>query len=442
MDSVNGIMDSNQGEYYRLIFEAKANQDTDIITEVSKASDVRKLVKVVHLEKSDEYMYEEITFSTDDKYLDLVFSKKNKKDRSRVAIRNVNISKLDISSEKDFEKIRPTLIGRVDISGAKEKQTDSSIKYSQLRNENTLLGQIFKAESDYISGIAFDIDITRGDNRGGRKYKLDLREADFDGEVYTVSKNSVASMTFTVSGLESYRQDDGKIRFPIFSFLKKGSYYFAGIDNQRVKTDKFNHLTLKGSTDDKYQDGTAVVKKSGDTLRINGDLYFVAYGAEFTKYGEERILTGAVIEDIGNGNGIFIYKAGGRFRDFVDLYSSSPDVKFDNERGVIAGMNDQDSSSFVYRLNTIYPFRRMNIRASQPEGSASRSRVYYSFDQADWSEIPFSLEAASQKFDFSFDGYSSKKEVYVKIVPLKQSSDKAGSYGLRNFEARADLVIK
>jgi len=439
---INDAMKSEPGEYYRLIFEEKTNSDTRTVVELSDASDKRVAIGTFDFKRSDEYSFKEITFPVSGRYTDLVFKKEKAADESRIFIKNVNLTKLALKDEKEYTNLKPTLIGKMDTNVLFAEQMNNEKKFSQLRTENTMIGQVFQSESAYISGAAFDIDITKIDNRGGKKYKLDLREVEFDGEIYVVSKNSLASLNFTVSDLEKYRQADGKIRFPIFSFVKRGEYYFIGIDNGRVKIDEFNFLTLRGAEDSAYSDGAAVVKKSGDTLRIGGDLYFRIYGAKFTQYGGERVLAGTIVEDIGQGKGMFTYKTSGYFNDLIDIDSASSDVRYDSEERVITGMSDAKNSYYTYRFNTIYPAKKISIKAQQADIEWSKVQLSYSFDQKVWKDVSDTHDDGVQRFDFTIENSAPKSVVFIKIAPVSGDSSGQSPYGIRDLEVRGDLIMK
>jgi len=165
------------------------------------------------------------------------------------------------------------------ISGGKPiiEQLVSEKKFEQLkrRDEKIILGQIFQQNDELVmTGVVFDIDVTKIDNRGGKKYKLVLKGVKKNDKKFEFKKGSLASLEFTVDEIENYRQEDGKIRFPIYAELEKENHYFVGIDKEKIKTDKFNYLTLKGAGQDSYANGTAAVKIDDKTYKLDGDLYF------------------------------------------------------------------------------------------------------------------------------------------------------------------------
>ena len=169
------------------------------------------------------------------------------------------------------------------------EQTDSSDKFEQLRTEreDVLLGQIIKANKDIVlSGVVFDIDVTKIDNRGGNKYRLVIKKAKKDQDNFEIKTGTVGSTEFEVNEIENFRRKDGKIRFPITAELKKDGYYFVGIDKEKIKTDKFNFLVLNGSKNDVYNEGTAAAKINSETVALKGDLYFQIIGDELTSKDE------------------------------------------------------------------------------------------------------------------------------------------------------------
>lgn len=440
---INDIVKTEEGAYYRLIFEEKVDSNTLVNISLAKATDEEMEIKSPEFKKSDDFVIQEIVFRASDKFSDLIFQKNNLKDNANIWVRNVNISKLNIFSEKKFASLTPSIIGKINVNQLAVSQIGSDKRFSQLKESNIILGQIFKAENDYISGVAFDIDVTKIDNRGGKKYRLELRTADWDGKTAEIKKEILSSLSFTIDDLEKYRQNDGKIRFPMLSQVEPGRTYFIGINNDHVETDRFNYLTMKGSSDSKYESGTSVIKRAGQTYQIGGDLCFSVYGAEYKKIGNERVLAGAVIEDIGLGQGMYIYKTSGFQSDFTDLESHSMDIKFNEGKNVISGSTNNSDSYIMYKFNTIYPFKRITFNARLADLTYSNAKVFYSFDKDNWQEVPESFLNKIQIFNYTLDNKNlARKEIYFKITFDPNDPTDAKSYGLSNLKIEGELIMK
>ncbi len=156
-----------------------------------------------------------------------------------------------------------------------EEQLDNGFDFDQLKNTDSVFGQIFESESDSISGIELDFDVIKQHNNGGSEYGLLIKEVDYKKDRWRIKKGSLAELKFEINDLEKYRQQDGKYFFPIVANLEVGKDYFFGIDNEKIRVDKFNHFILKGSLQkESYSQGIIAIKRDGETEFIEGDLYF------------------------------------------------------------------------------------------------------------------------------------------------------------------------
>ncbi|MFC1756515.1 hypothetical protein ACFLY1_01015, partial [Patescibacteria group bacterium] len=429
-------------EYYRLILDIHTDKNTEISIKASDFNENGIILKKLQLKKDWEENSKEMFIGFQGEYPNLTFEKNDNTDGSNIFIDNVQVSKLEISSEAEFAKLIPTIRGNVDISLPFQEQEDNSKSFSQLCEPALIFGQVFKAQSDYITGISFDIDIIKQGIGGGRKHKLELREMDYGGfipEMAEIKKTVLADITFSLKGIEKYRQGNGQFRFPLFSKLEKDKYYFIGINNDRAEVNKFNCLKPRGTTNgDAYEDGFTAIKKNSQTYFFSGDLYFILYGAEFKKYNNTNILQGSVIESIGNGKGLFKFNNKGTDSDIANLDSFTSDVAFDD---IIFGRSAKSESNFVYKFETIFPFEKFNIRGNQADMNWSKTSISYSYDKNEWKEIPFSLENEMQHFDYNITEEDPKDKIYIKFSPLKSSTEK-NKYGIEDFQVVADLLLK
>lgn len=445
---INDIVKTKKGEYYRLIFEEKSTRSSFLKTELAKATEEKMDIKSLEIKQSDDFSYHEVIFAAQaDGLSDLVFTKENLGDGSRIDIRNVKMTRLNVNNEKELFSLKPTVLGKVQTNAKIAEQLSNEKKFNQLKEDKTILGQVFKAEGDYIFAVSLDIDVTRNDNRGGKKYRLELRNVDFDGETYTIKSSPIASLSFTAKSLEDYRQNDGKMKFPLGASVKKGEYYFIGIDNEKVTPDRFNFLTLHGSDNSKYSEGSGTVKKDGNVYQINGDLYFMVYGTKFEKIGEDRILSGAIIEDIGKGKGIYFYDTAEKDDGLVDLEDYSDDVEYDQEDGIIHGTTDSRDSFFSYELFMAYPFHELNIKAAQADSGWAKCKILFSLDNEKWQEVPYAIDGTTyaQVFDWKVMGNDRLNKAYLKIVPEETKETESGlekTYGIKDLKIEGSLVIK
>lgn len=437
----NDIFDSNPGEYYRLSFKQRSDKDSFVLIKETNAFDEENEIKTVELKKSNQENFQEILFRSGGKRTDIKFEKKNFKDGTKAKIYDVHIFKLNTENENEFSKLKPTITGEIDFNEEDQKQTDSSEKFSQSAEPGMLIGQVFKPKAEYITGVSLDMDITRAGDGGPRKYLIELREADFDGESLEIGKKILAECRFSLNTVERYRQENGKLRFPLFFRLEKDKHYFIGINNDKGEPDKLNNIVLKGTSDQsKYPDGIIGVKNKGLTFTQSGSLYFVTYGADFKKINGRGILSGSLVEDLGKGKGVFLYNIDESGSGLIDIYSSSGDINFDGEKKSVYGL--RENSYFEYKFYTVYPFEKMRIYGRQPDdGEWSKTKILYSYDEKNWKEIPSDTSGQTQIFNHEIKDGKFSDTIYLKLTPFYPEINQE-KFGLESFKVEADLLVK
>jgi hypothetical protein len=439
----NDLFNSNPGEYYRLSFKEQSDKDASIAVKATNAFDEEKEIRTVELKKGNNETFQEVSFPAGGKYTDIKFEKTSAKDGSSIKISGVQVSKLNVASEDEFSNLKPTISGEVDFSQQDQKQiSDSSAKFSQGTEKGILIGQVFKSQVDYITGVAFNMDITKAGGGGGRKYVVQLREADYDGASLEVGKLILAELNFSLDEVDQFRQEDGKLRFPIFARLEAGKYYFIGINNDKGEPDRFNNIILRGTSDNsKYPDGIIGVKTKGATYTVAGALYFATYGASFKKYNDREILSNSLVQDLGKGKGIFIYENGESSSNAIDLYSGSKGVSFNSDKNAMSGTIGDGSSYFEYKFYTVYPSNKIRISGKQADAGWSKVAVSYSFDGDNWTEIPSDTSGPIQLFDFEIANDHLADTVYLKVAPYYPDENQK-QYGPADFRVEADLIMK
>jgi len=482
---IDDLMQNKEKGYYRLTFKARSNENSSMILKLVDFAENEASIKKYSLTKNSKYSYEEFNLYYDGNFPLILFEKENFNDNSKIYIKEVGISKLNITNEAEFKNLKPTIIGETDFDAIDQKQIDdSSYKLPWLKEENTSIGQIFKADSEYISGISFKLDITKSIDPGSRKYILSLQKVSYDGNSIKKASDSLTSLNFSVaSSIEKYRQGNGSFLFPIFAHLEKGSYYWVSISNSNVNVNDFDFLTFRGSkNENSYPDGSAAMKKGKEIYTIDGDLYFIVHSASFRSEGSERILSGAKIEDLGKGLGSYSYQTKGTSSDALDLDPSSSDVNFDGERKILRA-NVKEENSLIYKFSTIYPIIQFYFKGQQIKSNWNKIKVFYSLDKENWIALPFieendnfltspdvsdnSNQPASkasdeetpvpndesqnnenistksvQTFDFVEKMKQKTSNVYIKITYDPESPIKSKYFGIKNLSFSADLNIK
>lgn len=433
-----------QKEYYRLIFDISSNKDSEIEILASDFLENEVSLKKIKLAESDQADFNESLFSVQGVYTNLTFKKINPNDGANIFINNVRVAKLDIKSDAELAKLIPTKRSTAKLYEIIQSQDKNSDTFSQLCEEKIIFGQIFKATDDYITAVALDMDIVKQGTGNGRKYDLDLRDVKYSEYEAEIKSDILASIDFDLQSIEKYRREDGKFQFPIFSPLEKGRHYFIGLNNDRATADKLNCLKVKGSyMGDPYVDGLTVVKTKGATYTAPGDLYFTLYGPKFDSHKEKKFLFGSTIEGIGKNGGLFKYQVRNSVSNFIDLYSYSSDINHSDDNLTILGSTMMPESNFIYKFETIYPFKKFTLSGEKPNTDWHEAIIQYSYDKENWKEVPINTEGESSKFNIAISEEYAKSLVFIKIMPSGEiDENKKDKYGIKNFKFEAELVIR
>jgi len=447
----NDVFSSQSGEFYRLIFQTEANQDSEIEVFATNPLDEDKFIGSFALEKDKGKKFQEAVFLADKNYTDFLFTKKNP-DGAEIFLKNIKTSPLNIFNEKELAELKPTIFGNMKIKDVSQEQTDNDFLFKQLLEPKVLLGQVFQAKSDFLAEIEMDIDVVKQGEGNGDRYAFDLREAEFDGVTSRVTSRRISTLKFNAQTIEQYRQLNGKFRFPILAPVKNGEFYFFGLDNDGVEVNQFNYLAPRGSKDNtRYLDGDVAVKFKGDSFPSQGDLYFKIFGADFEEFEGKKVLLGSTIEDLGGGKMFFSYQPDESRYGFSDFADATFDIGFDGKENSITGeIVPEKESFFSYKFETLEPFKTFRLFGESFKPNLNNLKMAYSFDKEKWTEIPEKIIAqesgiTSQAFDFSQTEKVSRDLIYVKIYP--QTDYPAGTlapieYGIRNFRFEADLISK
>jgi len=448
---INDILESRKDNYYRLTFREKTNQDTRLSIKVTDPLDRERKIGELAIIKNYQDNFHEIIFSTDRKYSDLLFEKTNSNDKSEIIISSVKITPLNITNDARIVELKKTLHAKSAEATLSEKQEKNDYAFDQLKEPEIIFGEVFRSNIDFITEIELDLDIIKQGDGGGEKFRLVFREADFDGVTPEITSHALNELKFSFDSLEQYRQANGKFKFPIFSRVQRGSFYFVGINNDRVEVNEFNHLLVRGTKDaTSYPNGSSAVKKDNKSYPAMGDIYFKIFGITFDQFENQRILAGETVEDIGGGKGIFKFNPIENRLALLDLYDYSENIDFDDGRKIIYGeIKPNKESFFTYHFETFYPFTQLNLTGKKLDPKWSNLKILYSYNNQDWQEAPSSIEfvqnektteeISTQVFNFTLNEKVPKNSVYFKIIPTNLEQE---NFGLENLEVTANLIIK
>ncbi|MEK9155688.1 MAG: hypothetical protein AAB360_00090 [Patescibacteria group bacterium] len=346
--------------------------------------------------------------------------------------------------------LKPTIVGQSDFNGviAGAGSVDLNKEYRFWR-KGQRIGQTLRAEADIISQV--DLALKFSGSGGGGNYFLELREANDRGEV-DFSRDRKAYYYFNKEQANRLLIDPnrGIYRFPLAARLEAGKLYYIGISNEAANFNYLNILSLKGSRADNYSPGEAKVFVRNKPKKASGDIYFKAYGADFIQTQGEPVLTGAIIEDLGGGEGRYTYRTSGSSSDFLDLtdfrQTSDNLVFYDNVQRGISG-RIIDKADFTYKFNTLYPYKRFAIRAKPTSNQFTNCLISYSADGQNWQAITVkkdSADASQQIFSEMITGDGATRTLYLKVTydPADTMEQKIPLFGLKELTAEAELVIK
>lgn len=439
---LNNFLNSRKNDYYRLTFKWRSNHNSIVsATLVSKFGGKQRFFSE-SLSKSKDYAFKEVLFKSDDLYKDLLFEKDDKEDLSEIFIKDIQISRLNVNSESELSQLKSVTYGNTNIIDSVAKQTNEwSSYFSQLRESGTIVGQIFKAEDELLGGVSF---IIRKNGNGSNKYRLELREVSQKKDDIFLSSDMLSFKDFTTGELANYTDDSGITFFPLVSSLKKGQLYFIGIDNS-IADNKDGYIELKGTQNkNAYPYGNAVAQHKNKINDI-GDLFFTISTPVFNQVNKERVLTDARIEDLGEGKVLYEYRSRGIFTDVLDLfYYDRKNVWFNDYEGIISG-SPRDDSNYVYKIYVPYSIKQVRIMAEQMYAGWYRAIVSYSFDNQNWTDLPYSGEGKNdsvQKFNSVIAGNENERYLYVKVTYDKFDNKEVKLFGLRNFKIIAELTSR
>ena len=478
---VDDLFKNQSAGYYRLTFQEKSDQAEKIILKLNTYTEKENKIDELSFESSDKFKKQELFFFLPEGFDSLLFQKENSSATGNIFIKEIGITKLNVTSQDELALMKKTVLGETDSNTVEISQSNSDDRYPWLREKKIILGQVFQAKEPVISAVAFKIDINKNLNPGSRQYSLSLREVKYDEKKVSLVGAVIADAVFSVGSIEKYRQVDGTFLFPLYGILEKDKYYLISLDNSKVEVSNQNYLEFRGSkNNNSYPNGSAVMKKQKELYAIDGDLYFKIYGANLLEEEGAKILNGAKIESLGKGLGKYSYATKGKFVDLLDLATASAGTEF-SEGDKIIYAPAKDDASFGYVVNTLYPINKLNFYATQNKAGWKKVKVSYSFDQNNWIDLASSeksetaintvdnlaennadsevattdsevatndflseaiVQETVQVFDAEIIPTKEVKTIYFKISYDPNDASKGKLFALKNLKITADLNMK
>lgn len=413
------VLQGKEGDWYRMGVSTMASRVTRI--DVSLYSIFHENVPIGSLDvaASDDFQYHEIIFQIPEGlFSDVKFALRDEDARGAwpytgVKLSGFDLSGLNVKNEFEAKRLAPTLVGNIEHN-IKMFSANKKVATVEIIFENN-----FIAEDDFIENIRLNAK-EKSKNNG---YILELREKTEDN-----SENkgiSVRKVILEPGELESVKDEWGNqsIAFPVR--LERGKEYTISLKASGNASRDIILLPLEGLSE--------VASGSDNVAALVFGRYAYAEGGE--------LLSGTKVEDFGGGEIFYSYSLGGKANDFFDLFDTEGSVKFDKDKKIIAG-RQQQRTSFTYRFFTVYPFEKFMLSARQAGDDEKEIKLEYSFDNDFWREVPMAQEHGEPAmFLLSLKGDGEKYVVYVR-VSYNGEDKKTGNFGIDQLSVRAQLMRK
>ena len=406
-------INSKPGEKYHLFFQVRlkneaaktlsdGNTNTLPVQEKLKVvltNDLgaNQVIDPIDIElNTDNYVNQEIFFTSDTGFQYLLVQKGEESSPSEVFIKNVRL----VTLEGD-RQLKQSFTGYyIDSQPIEALPLEKAHNYFSLNRKNIIVGETFKAEHEFLTGINLKLHFLG--NGGNGNYKLFVSKISREGSKKILAENNLGEFSFNTHTAESNYQTDFSesiYHFPVTAKLIPGNEYFIGVDNKDVQINLIHNLQIFGSQDRaENSNGTGfAIKNRSEVNREIGDIYTKLYFADQPTYNGERVNFGDLFDDLGNGTGIYTYDSERAFSGF-DLFESGDGIA-------------------TYKINTIYPYNSLRFEYDiNSSAHANIDHVYYSFDNKEWQEIPNNQQsAAALKFSQQIKGDGNTKMFYFKM---------------------------
>lgn len=413
------VLQGKEGDWYRMGVSTIASRATRI--DVSLYSVFRENVSIGSLDvaASNDMHYYEILFQIPQGiFSDVRFMLRDEDARGAwpyvgVKLSGFDLSELNVKNEFEAKRLAPTLVGNI----------EHNIKMLSVNKRVFGAGIIF--ESNFIADDDFikDIRLNAKEKSKNNGYILELREKTEDN---SENKGIPVRKVILESGeLESVKDEWGNQSMALPVRLGKGKEYTISLKASGNASRDLILSPLQGLPE--------VASGSDNVAALVFGRYVYAEGGE--------LLSGAKVEDFGGGEIIYSYSLSGKANDFFDLFDTEGSVKFDKDKKIIAG-KQQQRTSFTYRFFTVYPFEKFMLSARQAGDDEKEIRLEYSFDNEFWREVSATQEQDEpQMFLLTIKGDGQQRVVYVR-ASYNGEDKKTGNFGLDQLSVRAQLIRK
>lgn len=396
-----GKLDSQSGDYYRIIVRAEANEAERVEMYARTLLGEEKKIGDMDLVDGVE-SFHELVFAADDLYRDIVIrrtktenNKENSWDETKIYIGDVSVARLGIRTVAQAERLQPTLFG----------ETKTSVWYlpissgetgSGFPNERKQIGQYFEADASALRTVHVKFRVIGSGGSG--KYEVEVKETDDED---SKKMNTIGKIDFAADKLWKYKEENGGVYiFEMPLSFEKGKAYYVGVNSSDVATDEKNYLQLIPFGEDKGSENS----------------FFALSLVSYTEVSQgKRLLSNAVLQDNGSVYS-YDYRMSHTPRDLLDVYSATGKLKFDENLRMLTLPKSKDAS-LIYKVDMKYPLERMHIRAQMFGLKDEEVLIEYSYDGENWkSALNENMKnISSRETDFYIDGEGDISTIFLRF---------------------------
>jgi hypothetical protein len=392
------------------------------VVEIFVGSPLEELNKIGEWELSPSLNgeYKELVFRTDRRYENVTLRLKDSRlvaeeewGDSVVHIRSFFVSRVDARNDFEVKNLEPTLFGvsvayqEILFSEKKETSSDASM-------------WIFQSQGDFLKAIEFSGEAS---GYGRQPYIFELSA--WNQEKKEKEAKVLQRKVFVLDELRDLQVESGNYQIPFLSPLNSGQWYVVTFFREAPK-DKEGLFSITSLATDINPDSYT---ESGDLL-----LYM---SRRATGKNGRGILDQARLEDTGKGY-MYFFELQNEEVDYVNLYDASSGIVFDQKKRMVSG-KQKNGGFFSYKFDTIYPFDRFVLNATQKGDDEKEIKLEYSFDNTLWKEVSFTQDkGSSQRFSLILPGNRVEHVVYVR-VGYNGEEKKSGFFALEALSVNASV---
>lgn len=441
---VRDVINSLPDEYYR--FTLKAKVVGQVAVKISVANSITEEVHhigTVTVTGDESYLMKSFLFRTDTAYNGIVFEKIDTSSDSEIFIQDYKVSRLNVHSEEEMLQLSPVFSGSILMDQRLVEHSISKQYRNQINKNGFIFGQIFRAESDSLSRVSFGSELLNLYQGNNTDFVIELRESYKDDEGFHLKERVIEQVFFSSYDKKSTYWDfrDNKFNIEMNSYISKNNYYHIGIRSTDSDIRHAEYLKVSGVNEDYFLNRETYQYANGEELSYFGpNLNFRTVGFFSIEYFDQKIPSGVLIEDLGGGVGSYMYKSLGNEEEIFDIYSSTTEVNFDDDRKVLYGKaSGSGEDYFEYKFDTQHPLDKLRVMAMQADGGWRRVSVSVSFDGAMWNKVAFTITDSAVYFLQEFKVPLRTKQFYVKISPEEPGK---GKFGVKNLIIEGHTSIR